>query len=104
GLTEAAYRRVTRDLTVTVAETLVRLNRDLAFGFVCGAGSDSTEHGRTMWARVKGEAENAVLRLPFKAVCVFRPGVIIPLHGIESKTALSRTPQTIARSLLPLSR
>jgi uncharacterized protein YbjT (DUF2867 family) len=102
GLTEAAYCRVTRDLTVTVAETLVRLNPGMTFVFVSGAGSDSTEHGRTMWARVKGEAENVVLRLPFKAACVFRPGLIIPLHGIESKTALYRIPYAIARPLLPL--
>jgi len=102
GLTEAAYRRVTRDLTVAVAETLVRLNPGMTFVFVSGAGSDSTERGTSMWARVKGQAENVVLRLPFKTVCVFRPGVIIPLHGIESKTALYRIPYAIARPLLPL--
>ena len=102
GLTEAAYRRVTRDLTVAVAETLVQLNPSMTFVFVSGAGSDSTERGTSMWARVKGEAENAVLRLPFKSVCVFRPGIIIPLHGIESRTAFYRVFYALARPLLPL--
>ncbi len=90
GLTEAAYQRVTVDLTLAAAQTLVRLNPALTFCYISGAGADSTEQGRVMWARVKGRIENALLQLPFKAVYVFRPGAIRPLHGITSRTALYR--------------
>jgi uncharacterized protein YbjT (DUF2867 family) len=86
GMYEADYRRVTYDLAVSVGQTLARLNPALTFVYVSGAGTDSTEHGRSMWARVKGRTENALLRMPFKAAYMFRPGVIRPLHGIRSKT------------------
>ncbi|MCI4351365.1 MAG: epimerase [Thermoplasmata archaeon] len=86
GMSEPDYRRVTYDLTVAVAATLARLNPGLTFTYVSGAGTDSTEQGRRMWARVKGRTENALLRMPFKAAFMFRPGVIRPLHGIRSKT------------------
>ena len=90
GMTEAEYRRVTYGFTLAAAETLVRLNPAMTFVYVSGAGTDSTAQGRTMWARVKGETENALLRLRFKAAYMFRPGVIQPLHGIRSKTASYR--------------
>lgn len=86
GLSEESYRRVTHDLTLSVAGTLARLNPGMVFTYVSGAGTDSTEHGPRMWARVKGETENALLRLPFKAAYMFRPGVIRPMHGVHSKT------------------
>ncbi len=86
GLGEADYRRVTYDLTVSVAARLARLDPGLTFVYVSGAGTDSTERGSSMWARVKGSTENALLRLPFKAAYMFRPGVIRPLHEIRSKT------------------
>ena len=90
GLTEEAYRRVTYDITVAVGSVLARLNPGMTFVFVSGAGTDSTERGRSMWARVKGAAENAVLKMPFKAAYVFRPGLIQPLHGIVSRTRVYR--------------
>jgi uncharacterized protein YbjT (DUF2867 family) len=62
----------------------------MTFIYVSGAGTDSTARGRIMWARVKGETENALLRLPFKAAYLFRPGIIQPLHGITSKTRIYR--------------
>jgi hypothetical protein len=71
---------------MAVAETLVRLNPGMTFVYVTGAGADSSEQGRVMWARVKGATENALLRLPFKAAYMFRPAAIQPLHGIRSKT------------------
>jgi uncharacterized protein YbjT (DUF2867 family) len=86
GMSEAQYRHLTYDLTVSVASTLVRQNSAMTFVYVSGAGTDSTEHGRSMWARVKGATENALLRMPFKTAFMFRPGVIIPLDGIQSKT------------------
>ena len=62
----------------------------MTFTYVSGAGTDRTEKGRSMWARVKGQTENALLRMPFKAAHMFRPGVIRPLHGIHSKTGSYR--------------
>jgi uncharacterized protein YbjT (DUF2867 family) len=82
GLSEEQYRRVTYDITMAAAKALARLNPDMTFVYVTGAGTDSTEHGRTMWARVKGETENALLRLPFRAAYMFRPAAIQPLYGI----------------------
>jgi uncharacterized protein YbjT (DUF2867 family) len=86
GMSEEQYRHLTYDLTLSVAATLVRQNSAMTFVYVSGVGTDSTERGRTMWARVKGATENALLRMPFKAAFMFRPGVIIPLDGIQSKT------------------
>jgi len=78
GKTEKQYSRVTYDITMAAAEPLARLNPDMTFVFVSGAGTDSTERARVMWARVKGKTENALLRLPFKAAYMFRPGAIQP--------------------------
>jgi len=86
GMKEETYRRMTYDLTVSVAQTLVKLNPAMTFIYVSGAGTDSTERGRSMWARVKGRTENALLQMPFKAVFLFRPAYIQPLHGIRTKT------------------
>lgn len=90
GMKESAYSRVTYDITVAAAMTLSRLNPQMTFVFVSGAGTDSSEQGRSMWARVKGKAENALLKMPFKAVYLFRPGAIKPLHGQKSKTLMYR--------------
>lgn len=103
GMSEADYRRVTYDLTLAVAKTLACLNPAMTFVYVSGAGTDSSERGRSMWARVKGETENALLRLPFKAV-MFRPGFIAPAPGIKSKTPLYRFFYALARPLTPLLR
>jgi uncharacterized protein YbjT (DUF2867 family) len=100
GMTEIRYRRITYDLTLAAAETLVKLNPGMIFVYVSGAGTDSTERGRSMWARVKGQTENALLRLPFKAAYMFRPGVIVPLDGIRSKTKIYRMGYALARPLL----
>jgi len=86
GMNEEAYRRVTYDLTISVAGTLARLNPAMTFIYVSGAGTDSSGRGRVMWARVKGQTENALLQMPFQAVTMFRPAYIQPLHGIRTKT------------------
>jgi uncharacterized protein YbjT (DUF2867 family) len=86
GMSEADYSRTTYDITVAAAGTLARLNPAMTFIYVSGSGTDSSERGRTMWARVKGRTENALLRMPFRAVFMFRPGYIQPLHGVRSKT------------------
>ncbi len=102
GMSEENYRRITYDVTLTAAETLVKLNPHMTFIYVSGAGTDSSERGRMMWARVKGQTENALVRLPFKAAYMFRPGVIVPLHGIRSRTMLYRIPYSVLGPLLPL--
>lgn len=102
GLDEAAYSRMTHDLTLAAATFLAPLNPAMTFCYISGAGADSTEQGRIMWARVKGCTENALLRLPFRAVYVFRPGAIRPLHGIRSRTALYRALYAVLGPFLPL--
>jgi uncharacterized protein YbjT (DUF2867 family) len=97
GMAETAYRHLTYDLTIAVAQRLAWLNPQMSFIYVSGAGTDSTEKGRTMWARVKGATENALMRLPFKSAYMFRPGAIVPLHGVTSKTALYRFTYALLR-------
>lgn len=87
GMSEPDYRRITYDITLAVANTLVQLNPGMTFVYVTGQSTDSTEQGKVMWARVKGKTENDLLKLPFKAAYMFRPGGIQPLHGVRSKTA-----------------
>ena len=84
GLTEQEYHRVTYDLTIHVAETLVRLNPGMVFCYVTGSGADRTEKGKCMWARVKGKTENHLLRLPFKKAYMFRPGYMNPTKGLKN--------------------
>ena len=88
GMSEENYRRITYDLTLAVAKLLASLNPGMTLVYISGRGADSTERGRSMWARVKGQTENALLRLPFKAAYMFRIGAVLPLHGIKSKTPL----------------
>jgi uncharacterized protein YbjT (DUF2867 family) len=104
GLSEERYARLTYDLTLAVARTLVRLNPGMTFLYVSGMGTDSSEKGRQMWARVKGRTENALLRLPFKAAYMFRPAAIVPLHGIRSSTRWTRVLYAVLRPLLPVFR
>jgi uncharacterized protein YbjT (DUF2867 family) len=86
GKSEAEYTRLTYDLTLAVARTLARVAPGLTITYISGTGTDSTEKGRSMWARVKGRTENALLALPFHAAYMFRPGIIRPMHGIRSRT------------------
>ncbi|MGO9895894.1 MAG: epimerase [Bryobacteraceae bacterium] len=104
GMAEADYERVTYGIALAAAEVLSRLNPKLTFVYVSGAGTDSSERGRAMWARAKGKTENALVRLPFQAAYMFRPGVIQPLDGIRSKTASYRIVYAVARPLLPVVR
>jgi uncharacterized protein YbjT (DUF2867 family) len=104
GMNEAKYRRLTYDLTLATAQALLAVNPQLIFCYVSGAGTDSSERGRSMWARVKGATENALLRLPFKAAFMFRPGFIQPLDGIKSKTRLYQAFYTVLGPLYPVVR
>lgn len=104
GLKEEDYHHITYDYTMAAAEALVRVSPGMTFIYVSGAGTDSTERGRWMWARVKGKTENALLRLPFKASYMFRPGYIQPRHGIVSKTRLYRMIYAVMGPLFPVFR
>jgi uncharacterized protein YbjT (DUF2867 family) len=81
GMNEKDYYRVTYDLTMQTASALSKLNSDMTFCYVSGSGTDSSEKGRLMWARVKGKTENHLMTLPFKTVYLFRPGFMQPVKG-----------------------
>jgi len=88
GVDADTYYHMTYDLTIHVAETLSRLNPQMTFCYVSGAGTDSTEQGKTRWARVKGKTENDLTKLPFKQVFNFRPGALIPSKGAKNVNKL----------------
>ncbi len=102
GMSEADYSRVTFDLTLAAARALRAQNPAMTFLYVSGEGTDTTEKGRTMWARVKGKTENGLLGLGFRHAFMFRPGLIRPLDGIKSKTTSYRVLYTLLGPLLPL--
>lgn len=104
GMKEAAYREVTYDLTLAVARFLAARSPGLTFCYVSGQGTDSSARGRVMWARVKGETENALLALDGVDAYMFRPGLIQPLHGITSKTRAYRVVYLLTGRLLPVLR
>src|SRR5580658_5217387 len=101
GMKEPDYRRLTYDLTLAAAEPLARPNPQMTFIYVSGTGTDSTEKGRPMWARVKGATENALLGL-FPASYMFRPGLIEPMHGEAPRKGAARILYAIASPLMPL--
>ena len=102
GMSESDYKRVTYDLTLKVAQTLERLNPKMTFVYVSGGGTDATERGRVMWARVKGATENALLAMPFQRAYMLRPGFIRPLNGIVSKTRWYRVLYALVGPVYPL--
>lgn len=102
GMGEPEYRRVTFDITLAAAKALADRNPAMTFVYLSGAGTDSTERGRTMWARVKGETENALLALPFRAAYMFRPAIIQPGPGIVSKTRSYRILYGVFGPLFPV--
>jgi uncharacterized protein YbjT (DUF2867 family) len=104
GMSEPDYTRMTYDLTLAAARAMVAANPRMTFCYVSGVGTDSSERGRTMWARVKGRTENALLALPFAAAYMFRPGYIQPLDGIRSKTAWVQGALTVLAPLYPVLR
>jgi uncharacterized protein YbjT (DUF2867 family) len=104
GLDEQQYTVITYEYALAAAHALLIHNEELTFVFISGANTDSSERGRVMWARVKGKAENALLALPFKAVYVFRPAFVQPLHGISSRTTSYNVLYRIISPLVPLIR
>lgn len=103
-MAEAEYTRLTYDLTLAIAQVLAPINPEMVFVYVSGTGTDGTEQGRVMWARVKGRTENALRRLPFRAVYLFRPGAIVPMHGERPRAAAYRFIGPVLLPLLPLAR
>jgi uncharacterized protein YbjT (DUF2867 family) len=101
---EAEYTRLTYDLAMGIATLLAPINPQMTFVYVSGTGTDSTERGRIMWARVKGRTENALRRLPFRAVYLFRPGAIVPMHGERPSSASYRWLYPVLGPLLPVMR
>jgi uncharacterized protein YbjT (DUF2867 family) len=104
GMNETEYTRLTYDLTLAAARTMVAANPRMIFCYVSGVGTDSSERSRTMWARVKGRTENALLALPFTATYMFRPGYIQPIGGVRSKTGWVQTAYTVLAPVYPLLR
>lgn len=102
GLKEDEYTNITYDYTIKAAKRLSLLNSSMVFCYVSGAGTDSTEKGKVMWARVKGKTENDLMKLPFKKVYLFRPGYIQPLKGIKSRTKWYNAMYVIFKPLYPL--
>lgn len=90
GMNKADYSRFTYDYTLNMAKTLLHANPEMTFTYVSGQGTDSSEKGSSMWARVKGKTENDLLNLGFKQAFMFRPGAIIPLKGIVPSSKLYR--------------
>ncbi|NHN29079.1 NAD-dependent epimerase/dehydratase family protein [Paenibacillus agricola] len=84
GMDEAKYSRITYDLTLYIAGLVSSVNPGMVFCYVTGTGTDSTEQGKSMWARVKGKTENQLLKLPFKRAYMFRPGYIHPIKGLKN--------------------
>ena len=104
GMREAEYRALTYDVTLAVAAEMLAVSPQLTFIFVSGEGTDSSERGRSMWARVKGKTENDLLAMPFKAAYMFRPGFIQPLRGVRSKTPAYQAVYNVTRSITPMLR
>jgi uncharacterized protein YbjT (DUF2867 family) len=104
GMREDVYHHLTYDLTLGAARAILASGARLTFCYVSGEGTDSTERGGVMWARVKGKTENALLGLPFKASYMLRPGFIQPMRGVHSKTTLYHVLITLFRPLFPLLR
>jgi len=99
---EKEYNEITYKLTLHLAKLLSDINPNMSFCYVSGLGTDSTEKGKSMWARVKGKTENAILKLPFKSAYLFRPGFIRPMKGVKSKTPLYNSLYSVFKPIIPL--
>lgn len=102
GLSEKEYNLITYTYTLFAARLLAALNSNMTFCYVSGAGTDSTEKGRIMWARIKGKTENELLSLPFNSAYMFRPGYIQPMKGVKSKTAWYNALYVVFKPLYPI--
>lgn len=104
GMDEAKYARITHDYTMAAAKVLFARNPDMRFCFVSGVGTDDTEQGRVMWARIKGKAENSLKKVGFRQVVLYRPGYIQPKRGVKSRVVAYRVLYALFGFLYPLLR
>ena len=88
GMKEEKYYELTYNLTLGIARILAEENPDMVFSYISGSGTDSSEKGKSMWARVKGKTENDLMKLPFKKVYAFRPGYLHPTAGLKNVNKL----------------
>ena len=102
GMSEQKFNYFTYTMTKALASTLYQINPDMVFNYVSGTGTDGSEKGRIMWARVKGKTENMILKMGFKDAYMFRPGAIIPEGGIKSRTPLYNALYILLRPFFPL--
>lgn len=102
GMNEEKFRRLTYDLTVAFARACHAASSDMVFNYVSGSGTDSSEKGRIMWARVKGATENAILKMGFQDAYAFRPGAVLPKRGIRSRTGWYQALYVMMRPFFPL--
>lgn len=102
GMEEEEYSRLTYDISARLADVCYSINPAMTFTYVSGTGTDSSEKGSTMWARVKGKTENYILAKGFAKAYMFRPGVIIPENGIRSRTKLYNMFFVLLSPLFPL--
>lgn len=102
GLNEESFSKLTYGITDALASVLHKNNPKMVFNYVSGAGTDSTEKGNIMWARVKGKTENRILNIGFKDAYAFRPGIILPEKGIKTKTSWYNVIYAISKPLFPL--
>lgn len=102
GLSEEVYNKLTFTVTKSLADTIFAINPNAVFNYVSGQGTDSTEKGSIMWARIKGKTENYLLNKGFQKVFLFRPGLIVPEKGIQSRTKLYRIIYVLLTPFLPL--
>ena len=101
-MSEADYTKITHDLTLNFAQSILDVNQNMTFCYVSGAGTDSTEKGKTMWARVKGKTENDLLKMPFQNVYMFRPAFIYPEKGVQTRTKIYKIMIPIVKLLYPI--
>lgn len=102
GQSEEAFSKVTFDITKILMDALYVLNPSMVVTYVSGTGTDETENGKVMWARVKGKTENYILSKGFKKSYMFRPGMILPEKGVKSRTFLYQFFYVILRPFFPL--
>ncbi|WP_443936430.1 NAD-dependent epimerase/dehydratase family protein [Pedobacter sp. MW01-1-1] len=100
GLNEAEYTRITYDTTITFAQVVVEQNPQMVFNYVTGTGTDSSEQGKIMWARVKGKTENDLMKIGFKAVYNFRPSLMLPTEGQKNVKTLYRVLASVLKYVM----
>ena len=100
GMSEQAYRSVTLALSQTFADKILQLNPEISFSFISAEGADI--NGKAMWARVKAEAEQAILNTGFKSAYVFRPAITYPDNNVEIRSKMNRYATYVIKPLYPL--